>query len=313
MAIDNFKNIEDNKGYYVTQKDRTIFENATPAKSLFGLGNDDIIEFVLYDVNDNQLPQGDDGDLVRYISLTDANIKDYIIITDKTEQQQMNNPKEYFVDVEKLIKEAGYDNGIFKTQITLLNRRIGSRASQDKLWIHEISPSRTEVRVIPIQPTEDGVSADLNERYDVFLEKGNFRDDTSTFVENFIETVSEDKTIENIFYKQGDDYIQKIKKEFKINNFDDFLIKVVDKFKEAALYDFTNRISNITDINYGKPLSDKLSVDLSISYMKTRSLVILKDILNYYLPTRPADENYVRPEDEELVKETEDILNNVRT
>ena len=30
-----------------------------------------MIEFILYDVSDNQLPQGDDGKLVRYIHLDD--------------------------------------------------------------------------------------------------------------------------------------------------------------------------------------------------------------------------------------------------
>ena len=31
-----------------------------------------MIEFILYDVSDNQLPQGDDGKLVRYIHLDDC-------------------------------------------------------------------------------------------------------------------------------------------------------------------------------------------------------------------------------------------------
>ena len=46
-----------------------------------------------------------------------------------------NSTPEYFVDVEKLINEAGYKNGLFRTQITLLNKRVGSENFQNKVWI----------------------------------------------------------------------------------------------------------------------------------------------------------------------------------
>ena len=44
------------------------------AKSYFGIGDADTIEFILYDSSDNLLPQGENGDLVRYIFLDDVNI-----------------------------------------------------------------------------------------------------------------------------------------------------------------------------------------------------------------------------------------------
>ena len=54
MGLDNFKNIVDRKGYLVEQEDRKIFEKEI-SKSNFGLGYSDMIEFILYDSNDNQL------------------------------------------------------------------------------------------------------------------------------------------------------------------------------------------------------------------------------------------------------------------
>ena len=60
MGLDNFKNIVDRKGYLVEQEDRKIFEKEI-SKSNFGLGYSDMIEFILYDSNDNQLPQGEEG------------------------------------------------------------------------------------------------------------------------------------------------------------------------------------------------------------------------------------------------------------
>jgi hypothetical protein len=123
MAIKNIKEIIKNKGYFVEQNDRKIFEEGD-LQSFFGFGDKDAIEFIVYDVNDNQLPQAD-GNLVRYIPMTSQNINDYILIPEGTVFQQYNLPKEYFIDAERLLREAGYNNGIFKTQFTLLNKRVG--------------------------------------------------------------------------------------------------------------------------------------------------------------------------------------------
>ena len=65
MALQNFKDIINNKAYRIQSKDRDIFEKGN-LQSFFGFSNKDAIEFIVYDANDNQLPQKDWG-LVRYI------------------------------------------------------------------------------------------------------------------------------------------------------------------------------------------------------------------------------------------------------
>ena len=70
MAIKDFKEVVDRKGYKVNPEDRKIFESEI-GKSYFAAGNSDMIEFILYDINDNKLPQGENEKLVRYIHLTD--------------------------------------------------------------------------------------------------------------------------------------------------------------------------------------------------------------------------------------------------
>ena len=80
MALETFKEIVERKGYLVENEDRKIFEKEIK-KSNFGLGVSDMIEFILYDSNDNQLPQGEDAKLVRYIHIDDKNINDYFLIT----------------------------------------------------------------------------------------------------------------------------------------------------------------------------------------------------------------------------------------
>ena len=105
MAIKTFKEIIENKGYRISSKDREIFEQGT-LQSFFGFSDSDMIEFIIYDANENQLPQGEFGELVRYVPLNSENIKDYFLIADGTEFQAFNFPNEYFIDVERLIKEA---------------------------------------------------------------------------------------------------------------------------------------------------------------------------------------------------------------
>ena len=126
MAIKGFKDIVQRRGYKVESEDRKIFEKEI-GKSYFGLGNADMIEFILFDASENQLPQGEDGNLVRYISLDEKNISEYFIISENNFTKKLNGASEFIVDIEKLIREAGYSSGIFKTQVTLLNRRAGKR------------------------------------------------------------------------------------------------------------------------------------------------------------------------------------------
>jgi hypothetical protein len=195
MAIRLIKEVIDSKGYVINSKDREIFQQGD-LQSFFGISDNDTIEFILFDVNDNQLPQRG-GESVRYITLNTQNIKDYLMITEGT-MFQRNVMPEYFVDIERLIREAGYDNGIFKAQITLINRRVGSEDVENRVWIKEISPSRTEVRLLPLN--KQNTPSELKTRFDIFYRDGDFRDDVIPFINEYLE---KDKSIDShIVYKR---------------------------------------------------------------------------------------------------------------
>ena len=51
------------------------------------------------------------------------NVNDYFLISKNPNTKKKNDTTEFIVDIEKLIVETGYSNGIFRTQVTLLNRR----------------------------------------------------------------------------------------------------------------------------------------------------------------------------------------------
>lgn len=322
MALKQFKHIIDNKAYSVNAKDRKIFERNV-SKSLFGIGGTDIyhhgktdvIEFILYDSNDNQLPQGDHGDLVRYIYVNDAKISEYIYINDDPDKTKINESRQYTINTELLIKEAGYTNGIFKTQITLLNRRIGEDTNKfDGLWIHEISPSRTEIRVLPIKNDDDVIISDLNDRYSVFTDDTDFRDDTILLINSFIENINIQTVLENFLTIKGttDDgqtYINLIKSEFKIQDFDKFLNKIKIGYIESMLHFSANRVYDINSLIYGEPLSTEPSISLSIDKIIEIASTVLHDVIDYYLFKRDIiKDSILSKEDQITFDPIKDIL-----
>jgi hypothetical protein len=284
MAIRNIKEVINNRGYVISSNDRKIFEELTDLQSFFGFSKTDTIEFIVYDVNDNQLPQ-QNGDLVRYIPLSTENINDYFLVPEGTVFQRNQLPKEYFIDIERLLGEAGYTNGIFKTQITLLNKRVGSEGLYNKLWIQEISPSRTEVRVLPLK---EGIKRndELQERYNAFINDKEFREDTISYAIEAIEKIKPTEISTYLISRYSNQWYTELNDEFKISSFDVLATNVYDKFVKSIIYEFTNRVSKINDVNYGNPKPTKPSITLSNEDVLNSCRRILAEIIDFYLPTQ---------------------------
>ena len=284
MAIKTFKEIIDDKGYRISSKDRDIFEEGT-LQSFFGFTDSDMIEFILYDVNDNQLPQGEDGELVRYIPMNSESIKDYFLIADGTKLQAFQFPSEYFIDAERLINEAGYDNGIFKTQITLLNKRVGYESPNEKLWIKEISPSRTEVKLLPLR-NDIADKTDLLKRFGIMVNGNDFREDVIPYVPEFIESITPttiDSFIKKIYTEK---WYNKMVAEFGIVGFDRLMTTTHSKFREAMFNEFSNRYSSINSNNYGNPKGTPLSLTFAKTDVLKVAQRIIVECVEYYLPKR---------------------------
>lgn len=313
MALRNIKELIENKGYVIKPQDRKIFEEGD-LQSFFGFSPTDSVEFIIYDVNDNQLPHLD-GKLVRYINLNDENIRDYFLIPEGTLLKQFELPDEYFIDVERLLNESGYSNGIFKTQMSLVNKRAGSEREFDKLWIQEISPSRTEVRLFPLKQGID-VNSELKERFETFVRGGEFREDVIQIAFEAIEQLSPQGVTTFLKDKYGDKWINNFIKEFKIKDIESLTTQIHSSFITSVLYEFTNRFSKIGTNNYGS----KKIINPPISLSKREVVNIIKRILietiYYYLPERDINketnivEDFIASEDlveDVLQKETSDI------
>ena len=280
MAIKTFKEILQNKGYRIDSNDRQIFENGT-VQSFFGLSDSDSIEFVVYDSNDNQIPQSGYG-MVRYIPMTSQNIGDYFMIAEGTLIQRYKFPSEYFIDVQRLLREAGYSNGIFKTQITLINKRVGSDNELDKLWISEISPSRTEIRLFPNTKGIE-INKELSDRFNLLITGGEFRDDVSKFAIEYVEKINPSNIGSLLKQKYGNTWFERFVNEYKIQSMDIFSTQVYNKFLESAINEFTGRISDVNDMNYGLPKPFKPSLSLSKDDVRKIVEKLLVNAISKYL------------------------------
>lgn len=221
---------------------------------------------------------------MRYIPLTSSNISDYFLLPEGTLLEQYKFPKEYFVDVERLLKEAGYENGVFKTSVTLINKRVGSDSTNNKLWISEISPSRTEVRLFPLKKGLDEISYNLGLRYEIFRKNGEFRDDTIALAFNFVEKITPAGIKDFMKSKYTEKWYNKMVSEFKIKDFDIFANDVHKLFVQSCIYEFTNRISKIDDLNYGKPKKEKPPIGLSKEEIREQCRNLLVQSIIKYLP-----------------------------
>ena len=114
--IENIDNKSSNEGQFLQADDLFIVSKTEIDTTDFGDCKYDVMEVTLYDTNNNILPQST-GNNVAYIK-TD-NIKNYMYqITNKS------GLKELAIDVEKLINDLGYINGIIKVNIkSFINKK----------------------------------------------------------------------------------------------------------------------------------------------------------------------------------------------
>ncbi len=311
MEIDRFKEIINKKGYELDSNDRKIFEREMitsafggSVSSWFKYGTSDVIEFILMDSAGNVLPQGETGELVRYIYMDDTNIGKYFNITESKER--LNGASQYEVNTELLIRDAGYNVGIFKTQVSLLNRRVGSEEIEyDKLWIHEISPSRTEIRLVPLTDENHEVLPDLKERYDVMTHDGNFRDDTLRYIQEYIEHIDINKLLDTFLHTKGTEsdgnsYIKLIRKEFGLNSFEQFMNLVYERIHTSVKYYVQHRGWHINNPNYGIQLQDHITVELSVVEIIRDINHIIDEVIDYTLPKRDIVEDEILTMEEQI-------------
>jgi hypothetical protein len=316
MSLDRFKNIDEviNEGTSITKEisdvDLKLIDKGflpTP----FDIGNNDVLEFVLYDSANNALEQLNYGN-IRYIDAVQMN--DYLIKSENILDKQQGGG--YLIDVKKLIKDAGYNIGIFRVQFNFVNNRIGSNIDRDRMWIHEVSPSRTELRLLPFNnfnesdPLELDIKRDLNQSYDSFV-VGKFSGDEVYYeIDEIINRLSVPDLINTFRKIKPKSYIDAIQSEFGIINYDLFFANVLESMKESVRHALLHKNSTIGSSDFGKPLGD----EIDFTYYTKRDIVNLVNnkftqAVDFHLPKRTLlDEVLIDEKTQESIDNLVDLI-----
>lgn len=254
MSIKKYTNFEsidgniDNKGKFLQAEDLFIVSKNEIEETDFGDCKYDVMEVSVYDINSNLLPQKT-GNNVAYIKTGD--IKNYMYnVTNKGGQ------KELAIDIEKLLSDLGFTNGILKVNINFVRNRVGTDNELERVWIQEISPSREEIRIIPLKTKFENINTKNTKE---FSNLGNLNKDFKYYKKNILNALDSlqpiylSKINDAIVNRIGNDFKDTIRKDFGLRNFDAFIKKIFDDFKDSVTYWVNNRYYDLNDSTFGKP------------------------------------------------------------
>jgi hypothetical protein len=254
MSIKKYTNIEginnktENEGQFLQTDDLFIVSKTEIDSTDFGDCKYDVMEVSLYDINNNILPQTS-GNSVAYIKMGD--IKNYM--------RQITNKqglKELAIDAEKLINDLGYTNGIIKININFVRYKVGSEDALESVWIEEISPSREEIRIIPLKTKFPNINDKTKKEFknlenlnkDFKYYKNALLNSLNSFNNTFL-----DKINSELETKYGKDFFNILKKDFGLSNFNIIRDKISNDFKQSVEYYLNNKYYKISESTFGKP------------------------------------------------------------
>jgi hypothetical protein len=254
MGIKKYTNFEQvnlkttNEGQFLQTEDFFIVTKNEIEESYFGECKYDVMEVAVYDVNNNLLPQKT-GNNVAYIK--SQNIAEYMY--NITNQQ---GQKELAINAEKLLNDLGFTNGILKLNINFVRNKMGSENELERVWIQEISPSREEVRILPLKTKFENINQKTNKEFDNFnnltkdfiFYKREILDSLDLYQSQYLEKI--DTTLERKF---GKDFFALLKKDFGLAKFSELRTKIFSDFRTSVSYYLENRYYTLGDGTYGKP------------------------------------------------------------
>jgi hypothetical protein len=253
MSIKKYTNFESidtnvsNRGEFLQQNDKFIINQNQIEDTDFGDCRYDVMEVSVYDINSNLLPNKN-GNNVAYIKTGD--IKNYLYNIKNNAGQ-----KELAIDIEKLLNDLGFTNGILKVNINFVRNKVGSENELTKVWIQEISPSREEVRILPLSTTDKFVNERTTKE---FTNINNLSKDFKYYKKNILDALDSSELIyldsikNSMVNRFGNDFESILRKDFGLSNFNAFKKRIFSDFKTSINYWLNNREYNIFESNYGK-------------------------------------------------------------
>jgi hypothetical protein len=321
MSITKYANFNEinnktqNEGKYLQSEDLFIVSKNELDETDFGDCKYDIMEVSVYDINNNLLPHKS-GKNIAYIKTGD--IKNYLYV--------LNNKQgfpEMAIDAEKLLNELGFTNGILKLNINFVRNKVGSDNELTRVWIQEISPSREEVRIIPLKTKDESINVITT--YE-FKNIHNLSKDFKYYKRNILDALDKfesdslSKIDDALVAKFGNDFRATMQKDFGLRDVDTFNKRIFDNFRDSIKYWLNNRYYDISQSNFGKP-SEIRFIDCdqySFNTLMNDISNILNNCISYNIKTlkRRAIDYTNLPKEfavVELRKQIQDNLNSFQT
>jgi hypothetical protein len=294
MAIKDFKNIEkinqelEQTAQLITPADLNIFKTSAKSVDDFGLSKNDAIEFRLYDISNNLLEQTN-GVKVRYIH------KDELSKYLRDSLDTTTGEKIFEIDVEKLVFEAGYGNGEFRVSFAFVKNYVGNENKKKRVWIHEVSPSRTEIRVLPLLGSDNQINADLEDRYYSFMDNVLELRQSYKEIQSFLDKIELNIStlIDDYFITQfGPKYIEVINNDFVFggpDGYTNFKNKVYVNFRESVINEINGKQFRLGSVDYGQQITNRIDLDDFVSTAEFRLIIEnrLQDSVEYNIERLP--------------------------
>jgi hypothetical protein len=294
MAIKDFKNIEkinqelEQTAQIIKPADLNIFKTSAKSVDDFGLSKNDAIEFRLYDISNNLLEQTN-GVKVRYIH------KDELSKYLKNSLDSITGEKIFEIDVEKLVFEAGYGNGEFRVSFSFVKNYVGNENLKKRVWIHEVSPSRTEIRVLPLLGSDSSINADLEDRYFSFMANNLELRQSYKEIQQFLDKIELNIStlIDDYFISSfGPKYIEVINKDFIFGGPDgyiNFKNKIYVDFRQSVIHQINGKQFVLGSSDYGQQITNTIDLDDFVSNAEFRLIIEnrLRDSIEYNIERLP--------------------------
>jgi hypothetical protein len=271
--FDSINSNSTNEGQFLLADDLFIVTKNETEEAEFGECKYDVMEVSVYDINNILLPQKS-GKNVAYIKKN--SIGSYMYSLTNTLGR-----KELAINIEKLLNDLGFTNGILKVNINFVRSRIGSENELERVWIHEISPSRAELRIIPLKTNSPEINVNNTKQ---FLNLNNLNKDFKYYKKNILDGLdSFEKTSlqsidDTLVAKFGNDFQSVLKKDFGLSNFNVFKSKIFTDFRDSVKHWLNNKNYDIAQSTFGSP-SEKRFDDCE-QYDFNYLLNEIKNILN---------------------------------
>ena len=280
--FDSINSNSTNEGQFLLAEDLFIVTKNQTEEAEFGECKYDVMEVSVYDINNILLPQKS-GKNVAYIKKN--SIGSYMYSLTNT-----LGKKELAINIEKLLNDLGFTNGILKVNINFVRSRIGSENELERVWIHEISPSRAELRIIPLKTNSPEINATNTKQFsnlnnlnrDFKYYKKNILDGLDSFERTSLQSIDDALTA-----KFGNDFQSVLKKDFGLSNFNAFKTKIFTDFRDSVNHWLNNKNYDIAQSTFGSPSVKRFDdcEQYDFSYLLNEIKNILNNSISFNIKT----------------------------